>query len=311
MRILYVGKHTPSDNQDELSITHALRKLGHQVTPIHESAARVHIQGHTKDVRGHDVLLFHKWDDVGSLQRAKGLGVPCVFWNFDVVDANEDGLGLRSDVRIDWVNRVAPYCVTGFCTDGGWVEKWNGEGKAPKLHWLMQGADERIKGPGQSKPSLECDILFTGSVLHGGKRMSHIEHLKQRWGEQFKCVGHKPRDRVHGRALADLYASAKVIIAPDGPIGKSYWSNRVYLTLGFGGFLLHPYCERLREHYNPQQLVMYKSRDELDNMIDYYTHSEQEAVRQRYRIAGYLETERRHLYRHRCKEMVSILEGVI
>lgn len=318
MKILYVAKHGRHDNQDEDAISYALRALGHEVLCLGETEARSTLLSKAgfKLQSQHDFLLFNKWEDVDALKR---LEIPRVFWFFDLIQWPDPEFRQRGIVREKWMRDVTHLCLTGFCTDGDWVSGWNKEtteaeqggfGKwGPKLHWLMQGADERVTGLGVPNPSLACDILFTGSVIHGGKRISHIEHLKQRWGSQFKAMGHKPKDRVHGRALADLYASAKVVIAPDGPVTDLYWSNRVYLTLGFGGFLIHPQCDGLIDQYPRYALETYASRSHLDDKIDYYLTSQPAA--RNLAEAGYNLTIASHLYRHRCKELVQIVEELL
>lgn len=161
-----------------------------------------------------------------------------------------------------------PRVVAGFCTDGDWVVE--DRGRTGKLRWLMQGADERTLGFGTPIPDYAgAEILFTGMINHGRRRAEHVAHLQARYGDRFAVMGDGgPKYRRHGRELADVFASCKVVVAPDGPNTARYWSNRVYLTLGLGGYLLHPRCEGLQEHYLASELTTYKDWAHLDYLID-------------------------------------------
>lgn len=309
MRILYVANHNCGDNDDEGAITFALRSLGHTVHTVHEKARhRAPGQRMLLGERGYDFCLFHKWATVSELAEVR---VPCAFWYFDMIRPVDGDTSLlpRSESRVKWMADVLrlPNVVAGFCTDGDWVLDCPLEGRE-KLYWLTQGADERVAGFGTSTVRDHPPILFTGMKHHGRKRAEHIDRLKERYGERFVMLGDGgPKYRVHGRALADLFAAAKVVVAPDGPSTDRYWSNRVWLTLSLGGFLLHPHCARLREFYTPAELECYRTRDELEEMIDWYLDDAD--ARRKMAQAGHAATINNHLYRYRCVELVKVMEG--
>ncbi len=195
----------------------------------------------------------------------------------------------------------------GFMTHGDQVAK----DKTGKLRWLMQGADERVMGPGtphppsKYSPTWTGDILFTGSVIHGGRRISFVEEMQARYGDRFLAFGHHPKERIHGRPLADLLATAKIVVAPDGPITDAYMSNRIYQALGFGAFLMHPYCGIAASHYrNTEHLFFYRDRPHLYALMDDLLQPEWDVQRRRIGMAGFKHTEARHTYRHRCAELV-------
>lgn len=285
MRVVYVAKHNCGDNDDEGAIAHAMRELGHEVVLVDErttmSRAAVPIG---------DLLLFHKWARVDLLRR---LTVPRTFWYFDLMESSDPALMQRSRARISWMQQVLPCCAAAFCTDGDWAAKAG-------LHHLMQGADERYVGFG-TPCDVHVPLLFTGTKHHGRAREEHIAQLKALYGASLLCIGDN-HPRIHGRALADAFASCDVVIAPDSPATDRYWSNRVYLTLSLGGFLLHPRCAMLELHYTEDELVMYSSRAHLVQLADYYLqHPELRASTAR---RGYERTLREHLYRHRVAELL-------
>lgn len=298
MRILYIARHAPRDNQDELAIGYALEKLGHEVIRIEETQ----FGRETKKNFGADFLLFHHCvQQLDYILNYKYC--PKVFWTFDLFDIDDESLRARMLNRQMWFNRCIDHITVGFCTDGDWVAK----DTTGKLVHLMQGADERVVGFGEPTYDLP-PILFTGARKHGIKRQEHIEHLERRWGDKFHVLGDSgPRGRKHGRDLANVFASVKIVVAPDGPSTDNYWSNRVYLTLGLGGFLLHPYCKNLTEQYEPDtELAYYSDREELDQKIDIYL--KHPIYMEDMKKAGFKKTIDNHLYRHRCEKLIEIVK---
>lgn len=300
MKILFVAKHGPDDNQDEDAVTHALRELGHTVICLQEKRFKRHAELAHIDA---DLCLFFKWPVVSEIaETAKRM--PCAFYYFDMVRSVVDDptLHARSLSRMQWMRDVLPHVIAGFCTDGDWVADQGG-----KLVHLMQGADERTacllpyapEGP---------PILFTGMVNHGQRRAEHVAQLRERYGDKFGVLGDAgPRHRIHGSALAKKFAACKVVVAPDGPSTDLYWSNRVYLTTGLGGYLVHPYCSGLERQYScgdDMMLPMYTDRAECIEFIDAALADER--LREASRREMHEWTMKYHTYRHRCEEIVRI-----
>jgi hypothetical protein len=286
VRVVYVAKHGCGDNDDEGAIAHALRELGHDAVLVDERTTMSRAA-----VPAGDLLLFHKWARVDLLRR---LAVPRVFWYFDLVESSDPALMQRSRARTSWMQQVLPCCTTAFCTDGDWAAKAG-------LYHLMQGADERYAGFG-TPSGVHVPLLFTGTKHHGRAREAHIAQLKALYGAKLLCIG-DTSPRLHGRALADAFASCDIAVAPDSPCSDRYWSNRVYLTLSLGGFLLHPRCAMLAEHYvEREELVMYRDRLHLVACIEFYL--QHPALRANIARRGYERTIREHLYRHRVAELL-------
>lgn len=289
MRIIYIGKHRSGGNDDEGAIAHVLLSLGHEVVQVIESRGYRAIK-----YRG-DLALFHHWSDSTHLEQ---LSMPRAFWYFDLVTYPDRTLQARNDHRETWMSKMTPLVDVGFCTDGDWVAR----DKSNTLVRLLQGCDERYAG--RDRAEQDIDILFTGSFRGGGVgRESFVRGMSERYGSGFyQATGH------HRENLRALIARSKIVVAPDHPITDNYWSNRVYLTLGFGGFLLHPYAETLTQHYaHGREIVYYRSREELHEQIAYYlSHPEErEAIQE----AALQRSLAEHTYRHRVEQMLSILES--
>lgn len=293
MRILYIAKHGSGDNDDEGAITHAFRELGHEVITLGEHRGRRAINYKTP---APDLLLFHKWDDTTTLRELRGR-YPIAFWYFDLVTYPDPSLTSRNRQRVSWMNRITPLVDIGFCTDGDWVN----QDTSGKLVRLLQGADERFVGAGNYHSDFKMvNVLFPGHAKGGQGRLNHVRHLEQKYGAGFSnCNG------LHQRRLADRVAMTRFVVAPQHPATDHYWSNRVYLISGFGGCLLHPYCETLTQHYEDRKsILLYHSVEECDELIAEYSGS----LSSCYEIqANALHTTiQRHLYRHRCEQLISV-----
>lgn len=288
MKIVYVAKHDCGLNDDEGAIAFALRQLGHEVAEVHEQESLL---------PPGDLLLFHKFRNLPAIHAFNGRKV---FWYFDLVDFPDSELKARCDARKQWMEVVVPLVDIGFCTDGDWMERWNRETPGNKLVWLPQGADERVVGRRQAVQDI--DILFVGQYKKCGEgRRNFVCDMVTRYGSRFVQVRNVYREK-----LRDLVARAKIVVAPNAPVTDKYWSNRVYVMLGFGAFLLHPYCDGLTSQFSAYALPMYSDREDLHLKIDYFLEAPE--AREACQIAALRETQAKHLYRHRCEELIRTMK---
>lgn len=282
MRIAYVAKHGSGGNDDEGAVAHALRELGHEVTLYTEDATFI---------APADFCLFHKWDNFGVVQH---LDMPRVFWYFDLVEYPDTILERRNMNRRHWMGRVMPHILCGFCTDGDWATKHD------KLYHLPQGADERVMGIQLGKSN---SLLITASGNGGQGRSSFLNDMRTK----YKNITIKERG-LHGPSLRAAVGQAAAVIAPDHPCTDLYWSNRVYLTLGFGGLLLHPFTVGLaRDLRHGEHLMYYGSRNDLHSKLEWLL-SRTEEERTLMRLAAFQAIRKEHLYKHRCAKLISIVQ---
>lgn len=296
MKIAYVAKHQRGGNDDEGAITHALRALDHRVYCVPEELGKMVLQ------LVPDLVLFHKWQDVDTLRQVR---CPKVFWWFDLVSATDRMLVSRCTPRVQWMQRIVPYVDAGFLSDGDFVRSSH----SSKLHWLTQGADERYVGLHEPFPlSLESEasgtlpLLFLGTEKGGTKRAAFLRHMQSTYGSSFTHI----REGVHGEPLRRLIAESQVVVCPSGYVTPHYWSNRVYLMLGYGACVLHPYCEDLTQHYaHDRHLTYYTDLENLDSKVQYLLDHPEERVRMK--MEGLAHTRAYHTYRHRCVELLETL----
>lgn len=295
MRIVYIGKHDSGGNDDEGAIRHALQDvLGHNVIRYHERLAR-RLANNDEPC---DFVLLHKYQDYEVIKRIQAFKV---FWYFDLVTYPDLTIRQRNWNRMSWMNTMTPLVDLGLCTDGDWLVNPENPNRH-KLDLLRQGADVRFMGRGSARPCY--DILFTGNRTGGVARESFCKEMEETYGHGY----HEVRSGVHQRELANLIAASKIVVAPDMPVTDRYWSNRVYLCMGFQAFMLHPYCAELAAEYEEdREIIFYRGREDLHDKIQYYlAHpDEREAIAQ----AGYNRTAREHTYVERCKKLLQLVEA--
>ena len=297
MNILYIARHNQrNSNDDEGAIEYSLTLLGHRVEKLEEAS------GSGRSITGFDFLLCHHWNDLISLKTYK---IPRVFWCFDLIDYPKDpALKVRCEKRKQWITELTSLCDLGFCTDGEWVSR----DTTGKLHWLPQGFDQRmisVYRPSSYVEGVSPPILFTGVSKKGGdRRAAFVQALIDRYGSRFTQV----ERGVHGGSLAQLISSHKIVVAPNEPLYEKYWSNRIYLTLGYGGFLLHPYIDELSvsQYRDGEHLKYYHSMEHLFSLIDVCLTTQQSFLN---KIAdqGRAETLKNHTYTNRCEKLIEIV----
>jgi hypothetical protein len=256
LKIIYFANFNNSgSNFIEEDIKSALEKLGHEVIPVHERDYKK-----LQNIKA-DLFLFHK-GGVGKYISLENFilllnHITCkkVMWYFDPIK-----LFPEREIEIETISQYIDY---GFLVD----DTWRRRHKFDNLYSLKEGIGTIYEG--KFRKELECDIAFAGNIY--GKREEFVATLKQIYGNKFKVF-----NDVFNQDMADLCASAKIIVAPDFPTNEFYWSSRIYLTLGLGGFLVHPDCYGLKpELIEGTHFAGYKGMKELILTIDYFLENEE------------------------------------
>lgn len=305
MNVAYCGNFKPSFSTEN-HMRLALVELGHDVAMYQENETEFD----KIPVKNYDLILWTRtWFGDADAQRAmlakaEDVEVPTVavhldrYWDLDREHQIHDEPWWR--------------CSMVFSADGGNPERFASAGI--NHFWLRPG----VHGPecvsGRPRPAYRSGVAFVGSWQRYHPewpyRLQLIAHLQKRWGRNFRAW---PRGRsIRERELSDLYASAKVIvgdslnIGADGPFtAHSYWSDRVYETLGRGGFLIHPFIEGMQDEFTDGEHLRFYSYgdfDELDRLIGYYIEHEDE--RRAIALAGQKHVRENFTYTHRMAEML-------
>ncbi len=299
-KILYLGDFRQSFSTERY-IAHALRELGIEVFLKQEGNFMVgNSEGLVNELKQWecDLVLFSKGKPIGDahafMKDLKKAGIPTACWLFD----------LYFDLPLDRTARFKPLDVpfnsdVVYVTDGGHHEKFRQYGINSKT--LRQGIHEPeailyVR-------DFKRDIVFVGADTFQ-TRAPMLGGLKLRYGERYERYGNNPQNQIRGLELNELYASTKIVVG-DSQESPHYWSNRVYETLGRGGFLLHPKVEGIEEEFvDGEHLVLY-DRNDLDGLykkIDYYLkhHKEREKIRE----AGFNLVKSKYTYKDRCIELL-------
>lgn len=154
-------------------------------------------------------------------------------------------------------------------------------------------------------------VVFVGSYPyphpeHAEARRDVVTFLQSSFARQFRHY----RGGVRGGALADLYASAPVVVGDSCMAGRfsRYWSDRIPETLGRAGFLIHPYIDGIEGHYRDgEHLRLYQPGDlgQLGALVRHYLAHPDEA--RRIARAGQEHVKAHHTYRHR---LAAVLDQV-
>jgi len=290
MKILYLGNWNPFVYSTEKLVKEAFEELGHEVITVDERSINAPEILKTAKYENVDLFFFHKGTRWGFqldqlVELLLRLTCKKAFWYFDPIHNIPE--------REQWMQTVIPLVDKGFLTNGTWIKQH----KYKNLEWLLQGCKEESLGKKRKK--YECDIAFTGSIY--GTRAIFVDALKKKYGDRFKVFSD-----VFGKDFNDLCASAKIMISPKFPSDNWFWSNRIYKTIGAGGFMLHPYCEGLEKHYTAgKHYDNYQEEEELFMKIDYYLKHDKE--RKAIQKAGYEKSIKDHTYAKRVKKLIKKL----
>jgi hypothetical protein len=231
MRIAFIGQFDKL--HDEEGKAKSFEKLGHAVFRFSEIAFRSETVSDVFDCKP-DMLIYAKLKIDFKLKKeiiegCKKRGIKTVCWVPDLYW----GLGREYRIFADVVFKSDFVCTP----DGGNNNRWIDAGV--NHHTIRQGIYDDDCFVGKKDGKLP-EIVFVGCV--NGEwpyRGSLIRFLTKTYGKRFHWYGVHDSDEVRNSELNTLYNSAKIVIG-DSLYSPYYWSNRIYETIGRGGFIIHP-----------------------------------------------------------------------
>lgn len=310
LRICMLGNFNVS-YCSEVHHAKSLEALGHQVFKLQEtrkSASQI-----LSIAKMCDMFVWvhtHGWRTPGGsmkmvLAELKRRGIPTVTFHLDLWF----GLKRQVDMQKDDVWDIEHFfTVDKLMAD--WFNEQKAQGKGVTTgHYLQAGVfgDEcYLADMAKTK-----DAIFVGSKGYHNEwayRPHLIEWLQNNYKGRFTHYGGDGAGTVRGHKLNELYASTKIAVGDTLCLNFDYpyyWSDRVYETLGRGGFLIHPYIKGMEDHFEDKKhLVFYEYNNfgQLKELIEYYlTHDdEREAIR----LAGHGLVKNGHTYRHRWEHIL-------
>lgn len=220
------------------------------------------------------------------------------------------GINRQKDLKDDEF-----YSTIGhFFTVDRLMADWFNENTEVKGHYLTAGVYEPecyMAEPVEQPPH---DVAFVGSRGYHKEwqyRPQLVDWLKDTYGQRFAHYGNDGKGVIRGDSLNRLYADTKVVVGDTLCLNfdyPGYWSDRVYETLGRGGFMIHPYIKGMEDHFKDgKHLVFYEFGNfaDLKTKIDYYldTPHEREAIRK----AGHEHVKANHTYTNRWQTIIKEL----
>ncbi len=249
---------------------------------------------HVNDFKSGKTIIKGLWQQV--LDHA---GIPVIPWLTNIFF----GI-MRRELEIDY-NPIFKSQIV-FSTDGGHQEQFKAKGINHVC--LRQGIDHKEAYIGKPTYPTKAKIVFVGSVYEEiwPYRRQLINYLTDTYKDDFLHVG--KRGEVRHDLLNNLFATVPIVIG-DSVYSPHYWSNRIYETIGRGGFIIHPMIPGLDKEFTPyKHFVPYTMGDfkGLKEKIDYFLANKEE--REKIRMDGFNYCKENYTYMHRVKEFLRILE---
>jgi len=170
--------------------------------------------------------------------------------------------------------------------------------------WLPHACDPKVYFPVEGKQFY--DAGFIGHV-YSPYRKKLIEGLIKKYN--FASMG--LNDNCWGPVYALSCSQVKIMVGDnmrnDIP---GYWSDRLYLSLACGAFLLYPRVGGIERYFTDgEHLVLYDSVDDLYKKIDYWLPREDE--RRRIALDGSAHARLNHSWQIRVKEFDAICDWAL
>jgi hypothetical protein len=288
-----------------------LESLGHKVYRLQETEAvaeeilRVAIKS--------DLFVWvhtHGWRTRGKmemdhvLRRIADYKIPTMTYHLDL------WFGLERQKDLD---KFPVYKEIGhFFTVDSQMADWFNKNTRVKGHYLPAGVfDQECYYTPQK---FKHDVIFVGSKKYHPEwpyRPELITWLGKNYKKGFAHYGNGGIKSVRGDELNQVYASTKIVVGDTLCIDfkyPDYWSDRVYETMGRGGFIIHPYVSGMEKEFeNKKHLVFYEYGNfkQLKKLIDYYLDHDKE--REEIRKAGHELVKNKYTYKNRWEAILKEL----
>jgi hypothetical protein len=299
------------DYSTEFHHAASLQALGHNVIKLQETKATS--EEILKVALESDLFVWvhtHGWNTPGDLsmarvlKRIKAKNIPTMTYHLDLWL----GLGRESDLDKDPVYKY----IDHFFTVDKQMADWFDKNTEVKGHYLPAGV---FHEECYIKPSRKIlDVIFVGSKGYHQEwpyRPKLVNWLQSTYKKRFRHYGRDGLKSIRGAELNSVYAATKVVVGdtlcPNFNY-PSYWSDRIYETLGRGGFLIHPYIPGLEKEFKDKEHVVfyqYNNFEQLNELIDYYLEHEEE--REAIRQAGHLHVKQNYTYKNRWEQILKEL----
>lgn len=314
MKITFLGNFNVSFTSETHHVK-SLESLGHTVVCLQEGQATAEMV--LEQANESDLLIAvhtHGWHTPGRLTLAqvfdllKAGGIPTATYHLDLWK------GLRREQ--DLINDDFYTHIGHFFTVDKLMADWFNQNTNVKGHYLRAGVfdDECVMLEGdQNNAGFGADVIFVGSRGYHPEwswRPQLIDWLHKIYGHSFQHYGGDGLGVVRGFELNQLYANSKVVVGDSLVLGFEYpyyWSDRVYETIGRGGFLLMPEITGLRDEFTEAELATFRfgDFDDLKKKVDFYLAND--SYREAMKRNGFNRVKNNYTYRHRWQTVLTEL----
>ena len=310
-KIVFLGNFRV-DYSSETHHANTLESLGHKVIRMQESEAKSEeILKHAIDSDLFIWIYTHGWRTPGKYEMGQVLRtladykIPTMTYHLDL------WFGLQRQRDLD--NHPVYKYIGHFFTVDKKMSDWFNQKTNVKGHYIPAGVYDKeciIK-----QVELKNDVIFVGSKKYHSEwkyRPQLIDWLEDTYKERFQHYGMGGLPSIRGTKLNKLYWSTKIVVGDTLCINfkyPDYWSDRVYETMGRGGFIIHPYVQGMeREFEDKKHLVFYEygNFNQLKELIDYYLEHDEE--REAIRKAGHELVKSKYTYRNRWEQILKELK---
>jgi len=286
-----------------------LRGMGHEVIGLQEARAPgelvlskalqsdllVWIHGHSDDTPGKSMA-----DVLGIL---KDKGITTMTWHHDLFF----GLG-RQDLIYE--APVYKYIQHFFSTDKLMAD-WINEHTHVRGHYLPSAVYDK-EAKMLRKKSEGKDVVFVGNKGYHPEwpyRPQLIDWLGETYGDRFGWYSGE-EDSLglkRGLDMNQLFADSKIVVGDTLCLNFDYpyyWSDRLWETLGRGGFLIMPYVEGMEKYVRDSvhlRFYEFGNFKQLKYLIHYYLNHPDE--REEIRRQGHEHIKQNHTYVHRWRKI--------
>lgn len=299
------------DYTSETHHANTLEILGHKVIRMQETEATA--EEISKQASNSDLFIWihtHGWRTPGRhdmstvLLYLKKHNVPTMTYHLDLWF----GLQRQKDLEEYPVYKE----IDHFFTVDKQMSDWFNSETNVKGHYIPAGVYHQECFLKEYKKTR--DVIFVGSKKYHPEwqyRPQLISWLEDTYKNKFEHYGNGGIKSVRGDQLNKLYSSTKIVVGDTLCIGfnyPDYWSDRIYETMGRGGFIIHPYIKGLeKEFQDKKHLVFYEygNFDQLKELIDYYLVHDEE--REAIRKAGHELVKNNYTYKNRWEQILKEL----
>ena len=297
------------DYCSEVHHAKSLEALGHEVIRLQETAAHsdevlslsleadmlVWIHSHGFVVQGRPMIEV--------LDILKEKNIPTVAYHLDLY------MGLE---RWQEYESSDYFKVQHFFTVDKLMANWLNENTETKGHYLPAGVLHE-ECYSLDLPKIN-DVIFVGSKGYHHEwpyRPQLINWLAETYGDRFKHYGGDGLGVIRGIDLNRLYGQSKIVIGDTlcpNYTYPCYMSDRIFETIGRGGFIIHPKIIGMEEFFEINKQVEtydYGNFKALKEKIDYYlTHKQERDI---IREAGFKRVHRDHTYMSRWETIINTI----